>query len=70
MEEEILAMTEIKHPNVLRAIEIGENYMVDAKDNKEMKKFIVTEIANGGELFDWISIGGKFGEPLARFYFK
>ena len=55
---------------MLRALEFGETEFVDAKDNKEMKKFIVTEIADGGELFDWISIGGKFEEPLARFYFK
>ena len=63
-------MSEIEHPNVLRALEFGETEFIDANDNKEMKKFIVTEIAEGGELLDWISIGGKFEEPLARFYFK
>lgn len=67
-------MTEIQHPNVLRAIEIGENVLVYADNKKDtpqvMKKYIITEIADGGELFDWVVVGGKFGEPLARFYFK
>lgn len=27
-------------------------------------------MAEGGEIFDFISIGGKFSEPIARFYFQ
>jgi serine/threonine protein kinase len=32
--------------------------------------YIVLELANGGELFDFISASGRFEEPLARYFFK
>ena len=32
--------------------------------------YIVLELANGGELFDFISVSGRFEEPLARYFFK
>lgn len=32
--------------------------------------YIVLELAKGGELFDYIAVGGKFNDSVARFYFK
>lgn len=31
---------------------------------------MITEIAEGGELIDWLIHGGRFEEPVARFYFR
>jgi hypothetical protein len=31
---------------------------------------MVIELAKGGELFDFLSISGKFSEPLARYYMR
>lgn len=30
---------------------------------------MIMEVADGGELFDWIAHGGRFEEDLARYYF-
>ena len=32
--------------------------------------YIVLELAKGGELFDYIAVGGRFSEQISRFYFK
>lgn len=37
------------------------------KGSKEVN-FIVLELAGGGELFDFIALGGRFSEPIARLY--
>jgi serine/threonine protein kinase len=36
----------------------------------EKKRFVVLELAYGGELFDYIAQSGYFSEPLARHFFK
>ena len=69
-------LTEI---NALKAIEKHENIIGLISYNQEeyIKKsgslivtYIVLELAAGGELFNLISITGKFDEDLSRFYFK
>ena len=41
------------------------------KKNGEVDKvlYIVTELATGGELFDYVATTGRFSESEARFYF-
>jgi serine/threonine protein kinase len=37
---------------------------------KKETQYIVLELANGGEVFDFVAISGRFEEPMARYFFK
>ena len=64
-------MTSIKHENITNVACIGKG-PYDKQDGNEPKDvvFIVMELAEKGELFDFISDTGKFSEETARYYFK
>lgn len=45
--------------------------MYEKKSGKSRKvDYIVLELGQGGELFDFIAISGRFEESLARYFFK
>ena len=62
-------MKGLKHANIIEIIAHGE---VDYKKPKGSKNvfFIAIEIAERGQLFDFVSVGGPFEEPLARHWFR
>ena len=72
-----LVMTEVEamgklagHDNVVQQIEYGTDTYEKKSGKKKTVSYIVLELANGGELFDFVAISGRFPEPLARYYFK
>ena len=71
---EVSAMDVLSHENIVNQMEYGTGQItVTDEDNnvKETKSvnFIVLELAEGGELFDFIANTGRFGESLARYFF-
>ena len=67
---EVKAMSKLKHENIVNQIAWGKaTYVKESGKEKEIV-YIVLELANGGELFDFIAISGRFNESIARFYFK
>ena len=50
--------------------EYGKEIYQKASGKVSEKKFLALELAEGGELFDFVAISGRFPEPLARYYFK
>jgi len=67
---EVNAMQSLKHVNIVEQIETGQGiYKKDNGVDKEVS-YIVLELAQGGELFDFIANSGKFSEKVARYYFK
>ena len=72
-----LVMTEVEalknidhHVNVIQLHEFGEGkYEKQGKPTRDVS-YICLEIAQGGELFDFVALSGRFQEPLARHYFK
>lgn len=64
------AMDKLKHVNIIDQIERGNGvYKKDSGKEKNID-FIVLELAEGGEVFDFVAISGRFEGPLARYYFK
>ena len=67
--DELLAM-EIRHRNVLSLNQTGTDFLKYADGRQEKKHFLEMDVADGGELFDWIAHGGRFDEDLGRYYFS
>lgn len=63
-------MAKFKHENVLEMIECGKGtYKKEGKPDREVT-YIVLELAEGGEVFDYVANSGRFEERVARYFFK
>lgn len=49
-------------------MEQGKGLQENSKKGSKEVNYIVLELASGGELFDFIALGGRFDEPTARLY--
>ena len=70
LQVETKAMALLQHNNIVNQIEFGNAQYVKTSGKQKEVDYIVLELANGGELFDFISTSGRFEEPLARYFFK
>ena len=60
---EVKTMMQLNHLNIVNLIEYNKEGVVVKANGKQKKViYIVLELATGGELFDFIAIGGKFSE--------
>lgn len=66
---EVSAMGILKHENVVSQIEYGSDVYVKDSGKVKTVSFIVLELAQGGEIFDYIANSGRFDEKLARYFF-
>lgn len=67
---EVAALAALNHPNIVRLVEVGEGKQRNPKKGEKTVKFIVLELVGGGELFDFVALGGRLSEDQARYYFK
>ena len=69
--QEVRATQHLVHENVARCLAYREQaeLQLPNRDPRNVA-YIVQELNNGGELFDYISLTGHFEEPICRFYFK
>ncbi len=64
-------MATVKHPNIVNLLEYSEEAPYEKKNGAKYPVVcIALELANGGEIFDYIALGGAFSERVCRFYFR
>lgn len=61
--------SQLDHPNIIRQIEYGTGQYRKNGKIKRHCNYIVLEIAQGGELFDFIAKSGPLSEDEARYFF-
>jgi len=64
-------MGKIRHRNVIRLKHVEWDAKYEKKDGTKIDVILVVlELADGGELFEFLSYTGSFDEKIARTYFK
>ena len=61
----------LKHPNLINMLDHRPQAKIKLQGKTEERRpLVVLELAEGGELFDYLSKTGKFSTELSRFYVK
>ena len=70
--KEINLMSLITHPNVLRLIEYNNDGIKTSKTDGSVRTvaYAVVELAQGGEIFDYVAETGRFSERVSRYFFR
>lgn len=59
------------HPYIVNLIEYHKDGIIEKPSGEKKQAFyIVLELAQGGELFDFVASTGAFKEDVARYYFR
>jgi serine/threonine protein kinase len=68
----VVILQALKHPNIIKIIEFGDNGHVLKPSGRELNGlvYIVLELVQGGLLFDICQLVGGLGEDGGRFFFK
>jgi serine/threonine protein kinase len=66
---EVEILKELDHENLTRLLDYGTAQLKTSNRSKEVF-YVAIELANGGELFDFIALTGEFSEDVARYYFR
>lgn len=68
---EVEKLSSLNHLNVLNVLEPCKQGKVEYRDGRTKDVlYVVLELAQGGELFDYLMETGKFGERMSRYYFQ
>jgi len=64
-------MKDLKHDNVIKIYDVKEGSTLTLKNNQTREiDYLALELAENGELFDYISETGRFSEREARYFFR
>jgi carbon catabolite-derepressing protein kinase len=67
---EVAALRKLEHENVLKIVHSGQGEYTKPSGKKRAVNYIAIELAQGGELFDYVCVTGRFHERMARYFFK
>ncbi len=68
---EAKVMSEIAHPNIVRLHAYSPKSVLRRPERQDKPvMYLVLDLVTGGELFDYVALGGPLEERLARYYFR
>jgi len=68
---EVETMSKLSHPNIVNMYEYSKDANIEKENGDKVPVVcIALELAEGGELFDYVALGGAFSERTCRFYFR
>jgi len=71
IKSEVDSLSNLSHPNIIAIYDVQENSEWVMRDGScKTVTFISLELAEGGELFDYVANTGVFSEGVARYYFR
>mmetsp|Transcript_29047 Transcript_29047/g.25689 ORF Transcript_29047/g.25689 Transcript_29047/m.25689 type:complete len:305 (+) Transcript_29047:3-917(+) len=70
VKNEITIMKELSHQNIIKVLDYSEEALYTLPDGRSMNVYyIALELAENGEIFDFIADTGRFSEELANYFF-
>lgn len=69
IKNEVEILRKLSHPNIVNFVEMGNDTLRKVGKLNKQVDYIVLELAEGGELFDFVCNSGHFSELVARTYF-
>lgn len=63
------SLANLDHPHIVKLVEANTGQLCNPKKGTKTVKFMVLEMVGGGELFDFISLGGRLSEATACHFF-
>jgi serine/threonine protein kinase len=68
---EVDKLASLQHNYILKVVETAKEGIMKHDDGSSKSViYVVLELAPGGEMFDFLMETGKFGDKLARFFFR
>ena len=62
-------MQKLDHKHIVKYLDYGQKEYMKPSGNRTVS-FIALELAEAGELFDFVANTGRFTEKVSRYYFK
>ena len=66
---EVETLKSLKHPGIVNLVETGSGVMANPKKGNKTVDYIVLELVQGGELFDFVANSGRFTDEVSRYFF-
>lgn len=69
VKSELAALEALNHPNIINMIEYNTKGNFEKNGKSTEISYIALELADGGELIDYVMTNGPFEERMSRFFF-